>query len=75
MTLNEIRSSTKDILIPKDIAPLLGCHEHAIRLAARDGDLPFPVVLMGSRVKIPRVAFIRWFTGEAVRKGGDSGEA
>lgn len=73
MTLAEIRASTEDVLIPKDIAGVLGCHEHSIRLAAKEKDLPFPVVVIGSRVKIPREAFLRWFDGEGGERDGRTG--
>ena len=64
MTLAEIRASTADVLRPKDIAGVLGCHEHSIRLAAKEKDLPFPFFMSGCRVKIPREAFLRWFDGK-----------
>lgn len=72
MTLAEIRSSDKAVLLVKDVAPILGCHEHAIRLAAKENDLPFPFFRSGNRVKIPRLPFLKWITGEEVK---DSAEA
>lgn len=63
MTLAEIEASNKVMLLPKDVAPVLGCHEHTIRLSARDGDLPFPFFKSGNRVKIPRIPFLRWING------------
>jgi len=62
MTLEEIRTSDKTFLSPTDIAPLLGCHPYSISLAARDfpESLGFPVTRIGTRTKIPRLAFLRF---------------
>lgn len=65
MTLNDLRMSTKDVLTPADVAPVLGCDPHYIRVAARQRPerLGFPVVLIGNRTKIPRIAFIKFMEG------------
>lgn len=65
MTLNDLRMSTKDVLTPADVAPVLGCDPHYIRVAARQCPerLGFPVVLIGNRTKIPRIAFIKFMEG------------
>lgn len=65
MTLNDLRKSTKDVLTPSDVAPVLGCDPHYIRVAARQCPerLGFPVVLIGNRTKIPRIAFIKFMEG------------
>lgn len=68
MTLSEMKTSDKAMLLAKDIAPVLGCHEHAIRLAAREDDLPFPFFRSGNRIKIPRLPFLKWITGEEVSR-------
>lgn len=61
MTLEEIKSSDKVFLIPKDIAPILGCDAYSISLMARDCPerLGFPVVRIKTRTKIPRIPFLR----------------
>ena len=64
MTLQQIRESDKAILIPADVAEVLGCHPHAIRIKARNGTLEFPYTLIGSRVKIPREGFLNWMEGK-----------
>lgn len=63
MTLEEIKNSNKEILTPNDIAQVMGCDPNLIRWqAAKDvNSFGFPVSKMGSRVKIPRKAFIAWF--------------
>lgn len=65
MTLQQIESDTREILIPADIAPILECDPHDIRVAAhqRPELLGFPVILIGNRVKIPRLAFLNFMKG------------
>lgn len=65
MTLSEIKQSDKDMLIPADIAQVLGCNPHQIRVAAhqRPELLGFPVIVVGTRVKIPRKPFIHFIEG------------
>ena len=70
MTLKEIEASKKDYLIPTDVAPLLGCDPYTINIqvrkdkAAGRNSFPFPTILLGNRVKIPRLAFLRAMKGE-----------
>lgn len=65
MTLEEIKASGETMLKPADIAPVLGCDPHTIRLQAREfpENLGFSVVVLGSRTLIPRKAFLK-FMGE-----------
>ena len=65
MTLPEIKASDKDMLIPTDIAKILGCDAHTIRIQARTWpeSLGFPVVVLGNRTLIPRRPFLK-FMGE-----------
>lgn len=69
MTMQEIRNSTKECLIPSDIAEVLGCDKYSINLQVKQdkeqgvNSFPFPTILIGSRVKIPRKAFIRAMDG------------
>ena len=66
MTLDEIKASDKLMLTPADIAPILGADAQDIRLTARlhPERLGFNVAVIGTRVKVPRLAFIRWMEGE-----------
>ena len=65
MTLQEIKDSTKDCLIPSDIAEVLGCDKYRINLQVKQdkengvNSFPFPTILIGTRVKIPRIAFLK----------------
>lgn len=72
MTLQQIESDTREILIPADIAPILECDPHDIRVAAHQKPelLGFPVVLIGNRVKIPRLAFLKFMKGEQQENAG-----
>ena len=62
MTIDEIKQSNKTILTPADVAPVLQCDPHWIRLAARQRPelLGFPVIVMNSRTKIPRIPFLEY---------------
>ena len=62
MTLEEIKASPKIFLIPADIAPILQTDPHTIRCTARQRPdlLGFEFTFTGNRMKIPRIAFLRW---------------
>jgi len=64
-TLEEVKMSDKLMLVPADIAPLIGCSAYAINLQAKDdpSKLGFPCSLIGTRVRIPRAGFIAWMEG------------
>lgn len=68
MTMEEIKNSTKDCLIPSDIAEVLGCDKYSINVQVKEdkkngvNSFPFPTILIGTRVKIPRLAFIKAMT-------------
>lgn len=65
MTLAEIKKSPDMWLTAADIAPVLECNPDAIRHQAQTdpSKLGFPVVVIGTRVKIPRTPFLS-FLGE-----------
>lgn len=65
-TLDDIKTMDKLTLSPDEVAGVMsGTSAHAIRLAARTEPelLGFPTIVMGTRVKIPRVPFIRFMEG------------
>ena len=66
MTLDDIRAMTDAVITPAVAGRVLGCDPASIRVAAREdpGALGFPVILIGSRVKIPREAFVRFLEGK-----------
>ena len=65
MTLEEIKKSDRDYLIPEDIAKILGTTSYNITLQVREdkengiNSFPFPTIRIGSRTKIPRIPFLR----------------
>lgn len=65
MTLKELREMTCEIITPAIAADVIGCDPHQIRLQARYRPdlLGFPVIVCGTRTKIPRMAFIRYMEG------------
>jgi len=65
MTLNEIKASDKTMLTPTDVAEVLRADPQDVRIAAKrcPERLGFNVAVIGTRVKIPRLAFIRWMEG------------
>ena len=65
MTVDEIKSSTKVMLTPADIAEALGVDAQGIRVMAHEQPerLGFPVVVCGRNgraVRIPRLAFLKF---------------
>lgn len=65
MTREEICKSAKEMLTPGDICEILECNAQSIRDQARAdaSKLGFPVVIVGTRVKIPRDAFLKYLQG------------
>jgi hypothetical protein len=64
MSLDDLERIDREFLIPSEVAPILGCSAFNINLQAKYdrehgvSSFPFPVILIGSRVKIPRRAFV-----------------
>lgn len=72
-TLEEIEACGKNMLVPTDVAEYLGCEPCSINRAAKDapGLLGFPIIVMGSRVRIPREGFVRYCRGlDATKEAG-----
>lgn len=65
MTMDQIRTSDKDFLSAEEIAEVIGTHPQSVRLQAHEDPamLGFPVVVIGRRVKIPRLGFIKFMEG------------
>ena len=68
MTLEDIKKMDKYMITAAEAAPIVGCDPHYIRMVARqDPDrLGFPVIVLGNRVKIPRLPFIKFVEGGVV---------
>ena len=65
MTIDEARAMDCLMLTPAQAASLIGCDPQGLRMTAREDpqSLGFPVVVIGNRVKIPRVPLIRFLGG------------
>ena len=65
MTLDEMKRSDRPMLTPYDISEVLGSDPATIRLTAREFPerIGYPFTFTGNRMKVPRVAFIRWMEG------------
>lgn len=61
MTLTELADSTKEFFTADEIAGVLGSNPQTIRTAAKQKPelLGFPSVVIGNRVKFPRIPFLR----------------
>ena len=62
MTLHDLIYDTRDFLTSADVAPLLGRDPQSLRSQAQadQSKLGFPVIIVGSRVLIPRKAFLAY---------------
>ena len=62
MNIEDIRVSTAPMLRPVDVAPIIGCDPQWVRDTARSNPeaLGFPAIVVGTRVKIPRIPFLRF---------------
>lgn len=69
MTLEDVKAMDRGFLIPREVAELMGCDPQWLRVKARQNpeELPFPVWLVGNRVKVPKAAFIAWMEGKKGR--------
>ena len=66
MTLADIEAMSVAVLTPAQVGAVLSLDPDTIRGQARECPewLGFPVICAGSRVKIPREAFLRFMKGE-----------
>ena len=59
VALNQIRNTDALFIDAADAAKVIGCDPQTLRSAAKAGTLAFPVDVLGSRVLIPRITFLR----------------
>jgi hypothetical protein len=70
MTLRDIENIDREYLLPDEVAKVLGSTGYSITIQAREdrkngvSSFPFPVVLIGNRVKIPKRPFLAAMRGE-----------
>lgn len=60
-TLEELKASDKDFFTPREVAGVLGVNPYTINIMVRDcpEQLRFPAFRIGTRVKIPKIPFLR----------------
>ena len=65
MTLSDLKALNREFLTPAEVASILGCDPQEIRVQAKQQPerLGFNVAVIGSRVKVPRRAFLNWLEG------------
>lgn len=66
MTLEEIKKLKKPFLTPREAAGVMNCDPYSITLMARERPdlLGFPVTVLRTRTKIPRVPFVKFWEGK-----------
>lgn len=66
MTRADLEAMECDFLTPEQVAPIIGCKAHGIRVQAHDDPamLGFPVSVIGKRTRIPRIPFIEFVFGK-----------
>lgn len=65
-TIERIRDMPDATITAEMAAKVLRCDPHMIRVAARTKPelLGFPVIVMGSRTRIPRIPFLKYLNQE-----------
>lgn len=68
MTLEDIKALDRETITPAIAATVIGCDPNSIRIAAHTepDSLGFPVIVIKSRTKIPRRAFIQFMESGGV---------
>lgn len=67
MTIQDILSSTADMLTADDVSDILGSDPATLRLMVRENPsalAPLQPIITGNRVKFPRLRFIGWYFGD-----------
>lgn len=65
MTFEEIKESDKDFIFADDVKDVICVSPNALRKQAHEdpSKLGFPVMVCGTKVRIPRKAFIKFIEG------------
>lgn len=66
-SLEKLKTLDRAVITPDEASKVLQCNPQYIRMQAHAdaSKLPFPVICIGSRVKIPRLPFIAFIEGGA----------
>ena len=62
MTIDDVKRMDSAMIVPAVAAAVIGCDPNRLRVVARQRPylLGFPTVIIGNRVKIPRLPFIKF---------------
>ncbi|MDD3336763.1 MAG: hypothetical protein PHI98_14835 [Eubacteriales bacterium] len=60
MTLDEIAALPREWLKSSEICEILGWGQYVPNLLAKQGELPFPGVFSGNRLKVPKRPFLAY---------------
>lgn len=65
MTLDDVKKMDREFLTPAEVASILKCRPQNIRALGElaPEKLGFNFCFVGNRMKIPRVAFVKWMEG------------
>lgn len=71
--MEELLASNKAYLTPCEVAGVLGTTDQQVRVCARQRPdlLGFPTIIMGSRVKIPRIPFLEYLGVKGAEEHGE----
>ena len=62
--VQEIIDNPRPYLVPADVGKVLNINPDTVRAQARAGMIEFPVMISGSRVRFPKIPFLRWLVYE-----------
>lgn len=62
LTVDDIKKLPDEFLTPEQVSGVIGCMPYSLNLQAKEDitKLGFPACLIGTRLRVPRKAFIRW---------------
>jgi hypothetical protein len=65
-SIDEVNALEREYLTPRQASGILKCTPYAINIQVKlePESLGFPVIILGSRVRIPKKPFIKFLTGE-----------
>lgn len=73
MTIEEILSSSADMLSAEEVSDIIGSDPGTLRLMVRinpNALAPLQPIMVGNRAKFPRMRFIAWYYGDSLNKEG-----
>ena len=57
--VQEVIDNPRPYLVPADVGKVLNINPDTVRARARAGVLEFPAMVSGSRVRVPKIPFLR----------------